>query len=165
MLHPKYALDFARLSRFVCLVDGKPIRVLDLTLGVVYACVELHQVTGTTPEFEQFRYDTVFQCCLVSCASLYLCNTRSLPIELTRLLVVVADRLLMFHVYFLKHIARPEGLTLQQIAEQYDSRNGFASREQKEDLQRYCKQLLRLSHWKYGGLTLALHLAARRCHY
>jgi ubiquitin-protein ligase len=35
--------------------------------------------------------------------------------------------LLMFHVHFLKTIARPKGLTLQQVAAEYDARNGAAS--------------------------------------
>ncbi len=54
---------------------------------------------------------------------------------------VVSWRLLAFHVYFLQHIARPRGLSLQQVAANYDARLGQPSEELKEEFQASIKEI------------------------
>jgi hypothetical protein len=44
-------------------------------------------------------------------------------------------------------------MSTQSIADQYDARNGFATVEQKENLQQFCKSLMSISSWKYVVAT------------
>jgi len=55
----------------------------------------------------------------------------------------VSMKLLMFHVYFFKNVARPEGLTLPEVAANYDTFYGVPSEQMKEVLQQKCKEILK----------------------
>lgn len=82
------------------------------------------------PEQEKLRNEQTFEGTKVSSAS---------PSPLFFLYSLVpAARLLLFHVYFLKLVGRPEGMTLSQIADNYDARCGRPSAQMKEDLQVLC---------------------------
>ena len=56
-------------------------------------------------------------------------------------------RLLMFHVYFLTKIARPNGRSLKEVTSNYDLFYGRPTSQMKEDLQNYCKNVLDIDGW------------------
>ena len=58
-------------------------------------------------------------------------------------------RLLMFHVYFFNKVARPEGVSLQSVANNYDAFYGRPSSQMKEALQKKCKEILGIKGWQY----------------
>eukprot|EP01113_Clastostelium_recurvatum_P028334 TRINITY_DN3429_c0_g1_i2.p1 TRINITY_DN3429_c0_g1~~TRINITY_DN3429_c0_g1_i2.p1 ORF type:complete len:2680 (+),score=686.41 TRINITY_DN3429_c0_g1_i2:120-8159(+) len=60
----------------------------------------------------------------------------------------VSTRLLMFHVYFLRHVARPPSATLGMVAARYDARYGYPSQDMKDDLQNTVREILRVSSWR-----------------
>ena len=53
----------------------------------------------------------------------------------------VSRTLLQFQVFFLSKIARPDALTLEQVAERYDSMHGRVDDTLKQELQDKCNQL------------------------
>jgi len=53
----------------------------------------------------------------------------------------------MFHVYFLKHIARPDGVSIQQIRGLLDFRCGRPTYQMKDQLQEECKSIQKVEHW------------------
>ncbi len=59
----------------------------------------------------------------------------------------VSLKLLMFHVHFFTHVARPEGLSLADVARNYDTMYGCASTAMKEQMQQKCKQIQATSTW------------------
>jgi hypothetical protein len=61
----------------------------------------------------------------------------------------VSIRLLMFHVYFFTNVARPAGISLEQVAANYDAFYGRPSTQMKETLQAKCKQILAIKSWPY----------------
>eukprot|EP01114_Cavostelium_apophysatum_P015647 TRINITY_DN4309_c0_g1_i1.p1 TRINITY_DN4309_c0_g1~~TRINITY_DN4309_c0_g1_i1.p1 ORF type:complete len:1000 (-),score=330.36 TRINITY_DN4309_c0_g1_i1:12-2684(-) len=69
----------------------------------------------------------------------------------------VSIKLLMFHVYFFKNVARPEGISLDQVAANYDAFYGRPSSQMKEDLQRKCKEILGVQNWSqfFRGIGMA----------
>ena len=56
-------------------------------------------------------------------------------------------RLLMFHVYFLTNIARPDGRSLNEVTSNYDLFFGRPTTQMKEDLQAHCKRVLAVQNW------------------
>ncbi len=70
----------------------------------------------------------------------------------------VSIRLLMFHVYFFTHVARPEGISLVNVAENYDAFYGRPSTQMKEALQVKCKQILQTKAWPYVGSLSCTYL-------
>jgi hypothetical protein len=55
----------------------------------------------------------------------------------------------MFQVYFLKNIGRPEGLTQQQILQEYNKSYGRPNNKMKEQLHKTCKEVLEVAYWPY----------------
>lgn len=60
---------------------------------------------------------------------------------------IVSLRLLLFHVYFLENVGRPEGMSLEDIAQGYDAMYGMPSAKMKESLQEACKQIQQVASW------------------
>jgi hypothetical protein len=60
---------------------------------------------------------------------------------------LVSQRLLAFHVYFYRHFARPEGVSLSEIADNYDRFYGRPSNEMKMNLQRKIFEILKITTW------------------
>ena len=58
-----------------------------------------------------------------------------------------SKNLIMFHVYFLTKIARPDGRSLDDIVSNYDLHFGRPTIQMKEDLQQHCKKVLNVSTW------------------
>jgi hypothetical protein len=72
-------------------------------------------------------------------------NTRnSLTFETT----IVSLKLLLFHVYFLRHVGRPAGLSLAEIAANYDRLYGHPTEAMKEALQQAVKEIQQLASWE-----------------
>eukprot|EP01117_Protostelium_nocturnum_P011583 TRINITY_DN4202_c0_g1_i6.p1 TRINITY_DN4202_c0_g1~~TRINITY_DN4202_c0_g1_i6.p1 ORF type:complete len:378 (+),score=132.33 TRINITY_DN4202_c0_g1_i6:134-1267(+) len=59
----------------------------------------------------------------------------------------VSFRLLQFHVFFMK-LSKPPEMTLQQIAERYDSLYGHPTEAMKADLLSVVKQIMELGSWE-----------------
>jgi len=59
----------------------------------------------------------------------------------------VSMRLLMFHVYFLRHVAKPEGQTVHHIKVMYDTMYGVPTHTIKENLQSAIKDILTVDSW------------------
>jgi len=70
----------------------------------------------------------------------------------------VSIKLLMFHVYFFKNVARPEGVSLEDVAANYDAFYGRPSSQMKENLQKKCKQILATNSWNlfFKGIGLSI---------
>jgi len=60
---------------------------------------------------------------------------------------IVSNHLLMFHVYFLKRVARPEGIPLSQIRELLDARFGRPTYSMRDQLMRECKRIKEVQDW------------------
>eukprot|EP00211_Chloroparvula_japonica_P004111 CAMPEP_0119140958 /NCGR_PEP_ID=MMETSP1310-20130426/30104_1 /TAXON_ID=464262 /ORGANISM="Genus nov. species nov., Strain RCC2339" /LENGTH=653 /DNA_ID=CAMNT_0007132365 /DNA_START=190 /DNA_END=2148 /DNA_ORIENTATION=+ len=58
-----------------------------------------------------------------------------------------STNLLMFQVYFLKNIARPVGVSLETIANQYDERLGQPEARMAANLQNACRTIKNVSSW------------------
>lgn len=54
----------------------------------------------------------------------------------------------MFHVYFFHNVARPRGVSLDEVAANYDAFYGRPSNRMKEALQAKVKQILKTSDWE-----------------
>eukprot|EP01125_Pyxidicula_operculata_P019302 TRINITY_DN698_c1_g3_i2.p1 TRINITY_DN698_c1_g3~~TRINITY_DN698_c1_g3_i2.p1 ORF type:complete len:1226 (-),score=381.44 TRINITY_DN698_c1_g3_i2:32-3709(-) len=69
----------------------------------------------------------------------------------------VSLKLLCFHVYFIRNIARPMGISKEEIASNYDMFYGQPSTEMKENLQKHIFQVRQIKSWpeffKYVGMT------------
>lgn len=59
----------------------------------------------------------------------------------------VSMRLLAFHVFFFRHFARPPGLSLAEIAANYDRFYGLPSSEMKSNLQKKIFEILKIDSW------------------
>jgi len=59
----------------------------------------------------------------------------------------VSMRLLAFHVFFFRHFARPPGLSLSEIANNYDRFYGMPSSEMKMNLQKKIFEILQIDSW------------------
>jgi len=60
---------------------------------------------------------------------------------------LVSQRLLAFHVFFYRHFARPGGMSLSEIGENYDRFYGRPSTEMKMNLQRKVFEILEIRTW------------------
>jgi len=68
-------------------------------------------------------------------------------LEKTFAATTVSNHLIMFHVYFLDKVARPEGMTLHQVREILDLRYGKPTFPMKDQLMRECKRIRKVSDW------------------
>jgi len=59
----------------------------------------------------------------------------------------VSQRLLMFHVYFFRNIAKPENTTINKIKAMYDTLYGMPTHAVKEELQVAIKDILKVDDW------------------
>jgi len=66
----------------------------------------------------------------------------------TLLASTVSIRLMLFHVYFLKHVGRPDGMSLEQIADNYDTLYGRPTNKMKGQLQQAIKEIHRVNTWE-----------------
>jgi hypothetical protein len=67
--------------------------------------------------------------------------------QITFQATIVSVRLVLFHVYFLENVARPDGLTPEQIASSYDALYSYPSAQMQLSLQHACKQIQQVSSW------------------
>lgn len=67
--------------------------------------------------------------------------------ELTFSVNAVSMRLCLFHVYFLRHVGRPAGMTGEEVARRYDERFGRPSRMMRMEWQVSCREILKVSSW------------------
>eukprot|EP01105_Mastigella_eilhardi_P007737 TRINITY_DN193_c0_g3_i1.p1 TRINITY_DN193_c0_g3~~TRINITY_DN193_c0_g3_i1.p1 ORF type:complete len:1469 (+),score=409.40 TRINITY_DN193_c0_g3_i1:565-4407(+) len=68
----------------------------------------------------------------------------------------VSCRLLMFHVMFLREVARPDGVPLRQVAENLDRFYGRPSSQMKEQLLARVKQIQQASSWNDFFLSIGM---------
>ena len=59
----------------------------------------------------------------------------------------VSNHLIMFHVYFLDKVARPDGVRLDQVREILDLRYGKPTFQMKDQLMKECKRIRKVSDW------------------
>lgn len=79
-------------------------------------------------------------------------NNNALGVEMDRLTksfeaTQVSLKLLLFHVYFLRKIARPSGASLGKVADSYDRFYGRTSSKTQEEFQNAVKRILSISKW------------------
>jgi len=53
----------------------------------------------------------------------------------------------MFQVYFLTHVARPEGKSLEEVLYRYDYSYGRPNEAMKNNLHKACKYLVNINSW------------------
>jgi len=63
-------------------------------------------------------------------------------------LTLISKRLLLFHIYFIEHIARPKGKTGDEIIDLYDSNLGKPTQEIRQNWQNAVKEILDVSTWE-----------------
>jgi len=66
----------------------------------------------------------------------------------TLLATVVSQRLLLFQLYFLKHIGRPPGKSLDTIAKEYDATFGRPTNEMKQKFLDGVRQIAAVNTWE-----------------
>jgi len=71
---------------------------------------------------------------------------------------LVSQRLLAFHVYFYRYFARPEGVSLSEIADNYDRFYGRPSNEMKMNLQRKIFEILKINTWPMFFSAIGMQL-------
>ncbi len=59
----------------------------------------------------------------------------------------VSLHLCLFHIYFLRNVGRPAGMTGEQVARRYDERLGRPSREMRNAWQASCRQIMQVASW------------------
>jgi ubiquitin-protein ligase len=59
----------------------------------------------------------------------------------------VSLHLCLFHIYFLRNVGRPAGMTGEQVARRYDERLGRPSREMRNAWQASCRQIMLVASW------------------
>jgi len=72
---------------------------------------------------------------------------------------VVSKRLLMFHAFFFRFVARPRGLSVEDVRSNYDLFFGRPSADMREFLQKFCKSVFRKDlSWKdfFEGVGLTM---------
>jgi len=60
---------------------------------------------------------------------------------------LVSEHLLMFHVYFLDHVARPPAMSLSEVRQLLDLRLGKPTFGMKDQLMRECKVIHSIKNW------------------
>jgi hypothetical protein len=73
----------------------------------------------------------------------------------------VSLRLLAFHVFFFRYFARPAGVSLQEIADNYDRFYGLPSSEMKMNLQRKIFEILKIKTWPQFFKAIGMDLPSQ----
>jgi len=77
---------------------------------------------------------------------------------------LVSQRLVMFQVYFLTHVARPNGKSLEEVFSRYNYTYGRPNEAMKNNLHNACNYLVKVNSWPglFRFLNEAIKNSARR---
>jgi len=107
---------------------------------------------------DEKRYNLTFQASIGSCTVffwggglLWLFSSKSV---LSSDCSHIPVRLLLFHVYFLENVGKPEGMTLEDVAQSYDAMYGMPSAKMKG---KSCASMVRFT---FSSITLGPRINA-----
>jgi hypothetical protein len=81
--------------------------------------------------------------------------------ELTFQCNKVSLSLCLFHIYFLKHVGRPEGMSGDEVAQRYDDRLGRPSRKMRYEWQASCQKIKNIASFNEYFAAIDVPLKSR----